>query len=105
RIWCLFFALNGSTALLLALAAPLAWWTLYNGLIAYLLIGALFATEWILRRRRFRTARSDLAWETAAVTHSNGRAVHSFRTRLPQDYVYFAGHFPDYPVLAGAVQL
>jgi uncharacterized membrane protein len=52
-IWCAFFVLNGGTALLLALAAPLAWWTLYNGLVAYALIGALLATEWLLRRRRF----------------------------------------------------
>jgi uncharacterized membrane protein len=52
-IWCAFFALNGSAALLLALVAPLAWWTLYNGLLAYGLIGALLATEWLLRRRRF----------------------------------------------------
>ncbi len=51
RIWCVFFVLNGGTALVLALAAPLSWWTVYNGLIAYVLMGVLFATEWILRRR------------------------------------------------------
>jgi len=28
-----------------------------------------------------------------------------FRTRLPEDYPYFEGHFRSYPVLAGAVQL
>jgi uncharacterized membrane protein len=52
-IWCAFFVLNGATALLLALVAPLAWWTLYNGLLAYALIGILLLTEWLLRRRRF----------------------------------------------------
>ena len=35
----------------LALWAPLAWWTLYNGLIAYLLMGLLFAAEWLVRQR------------------------------------------------------
>lgn len=53
RIWCLFFVLNGATALVLAFAAPLAWWALYNGGLAYALIGLLLATEWVLRRRRF----------------------------------------------------
>jgi uncharacterized membrane protein len=52
-IWCAFFVANASTALVLALAAPLAWWATYNGLIAYVLIGILFAVEWTLRRRRF----------------------------------------------------
>lgn len=52
-IWCLFFVGNGGTALLLALQQQLQWWAIYNGLIAYLLIGALLLTEWLLRRRRF----------------------------------------------------
>lgn len=52
-IWCVFFVANATTALVLALAAPLAWWATYNGLIAYVLIGILFAVEWTLRRRRF----------------------------------------------------
>jgi uncharacterized membrane protein len=55
-IWCGFFVLNGGIALTLALAAPLSWWAVYNGLIAYVLMGILFATEWLLRRRRFPDA-------------------------------------------------
>ena len=53
KIWCAFFVANGSIALLLALAGPLAWWTFYNGLLAYVLMGILFASEYLLRRRRF----------------------------------------------------
>lgn len=52
-IWSVFLAANAITALVLALAAPLAWWATYNGLIAYVLMGILFAVEWTLRRRRF----------------------------------------------------
>lgn len=52
-IWCLFFIANGSTALIFAAWGTLKWWALYNGLICYGLIGMLFATEWLLRRRRF----------------------------------------------------
>lgn len=53
RIWCGFFVANGSTALALALAAPMSWWAFYNGLLAYVLIGALLGLEWVLRHRRF----------------------------------------------------
>jgi uncharacterized membrane protein len=48
-VWCGFFVLNGSIALATALLASDATWALYNGLIAYLLMGALFAGEWLLR--------------------------------------------------------
>ncbi|MNE71751.1 hypothetical protein D3C80_1676500 [compost metagenome] len=51
KVWCLFFLGNGLTAAALALWAPLNWWALYNGLIAYLLMGALFAGEWWVRQR------------------------------------------------------
>lgn len=51
--WCAFFLANGSAAAVLALAAPLWWWTVYTGAIAYALMGAMFAAEWIQRRIRF----------------------------------------------------
>ncbi len=50
-VWCGFFVLNGSIALYTALFTELATWTLYNGLIAYLLMGALFAGEYLVRLR------------------------------------------------------
>ncbi len=52
--WCVFFALNGSIALWTAVAASWEVWTLYNGLIAYILMGLLFAGEYTLRRHRKR---------------------------------------------------
>ncbi len=48
--WCGFFLVNGTIAAWTAVAAPLAWWTLYNGLLSYLLIAALFGAELITRR-------------------------------------------------------
>jgi uncharacterized membrane protein len=55
QVWCVFFALNGAIALITALWASAAIWTLYNGLIAYLLMGLLFAGEyWVRRRFRLR---------------------------------------------------
>lgn len=52
--WVVFFALNGATAAALALAAPVSFWAAYNGGIAYGLMGAMFAGEYVLRQYRFR---------------------------------------------------
>lgn len=49
--WCVFFLLNGAAAAASALWLSTEGWALYNGFIAYLLIGAMFGGEWLLRRR------------------------------------------------------
>ncbi|CAG9180238.1 COG4648 family protein [Cupriavidus pampae] len=49
--WCVFFCCNGAVALGTALFADDATWALYNGAIAYVLIGTMFAAEWLVRRR------------------------------------------------------
>ncbi|MDR1994336.1 hypothetical protein [Azonexus sp.] len=49
QVWCVFFLCNGSIAAALGLWAPWSWWTLYNGIISYLLIGLLIAGEWLVR--------------------------------------------------------
>jgi uncharacterized membrane protein len=51
RVWCGFFILNGAIATYTAVFSSRAVWTLYNGLIAYVLMGVLFAGEWWVRRR------------------------------------------------------
>jgi uncharacterized membrane protein len=55
-VWCNFFFLNGSVAAYTALAASRETWVLYNGLVAYVLIGALLAGERIARPWLLRTA-------------------------------------------------
>jgi 3-hydroxymyristoyl/3-hydroxydecanoyl-(acyl carrier protein) dehydratase len=35
----------------------------------------------------------------------DGRAEHEFHLHVPEDYAYFDGHFPGYPILPGAAQL
>ncbi len=60
KVWCGFFVLNAGCAAVLALRAPLAWWTLYSGAIAYVLMGALGAAEYIYRKYRFREYGSGL---------------------------------------------
>jgi uncharacterized membrane protein len=49
KVWCVFFVINGSIALGTALWATEAQWSLYNGVIAYLLMGVLFAGEYLVR--------------------------------------------------------
>jgi uncharacterized membrane protein len=49
--WCGFFVANGTASAATAVWGSEAFWLLYNGLIAYLLIGAFFAAEWLLRQR------------------------------------------------------
>ncbi len=50
QVWCGFFIFNGSVALLTAVWATDAIWALYNGLLSYLLMGCLFAAEWLVRQ-------------------------------------------------------
>lgn len=47
--WSAFFVLNGLIALYTAIINDLNIWTLYNGLISYILIGIIFVAEYILR--------------------------------------------------------
>lgn len=58
QIWCVFLVANGAAAVWTALYASRDTWAWYNGCIAYLLMGILFAGEWLFRRRHLarRTA-------------------------------------------------
>ncbi|MDC7124183.1 MAG: hypothetical protein PQJ46_01355 [Spirochaetales bacterium] len=49
-IWCCFFVLNIFISLSTALWASDFVWTLYNGMISYILMGTLFVSEWIIRK-------------------------------------------------------
>lgn len=49
KLWCGLFIINGVAAWYTAHYTSLATWTLYNGLIAYLLIGLLLGGEWLYR--------------------------------------------------------
>jgi uncharacterized membrane protein len=51
QIWCGFFVLNGAIALITAMWASEAIWSLYTGIISYGLMGLLFGAEYLYRRR------------------------------------------------------
>ncbi|WP_170959111.1 hypothetical protein [Magnetospirillum sp. 15-1] len=50
-IWCLFLLGNAGLSLMTAALGDMGVWALYNGLIAYVLMGTLFAVEYAVRRR------------------------------------------------------
>ncbi|MBK8180218.1 MAG: hypothetical protein IPK67_15285 [Planctomycetes bacterium] len=54
RLWCGFFLLNAAAIAAFALWGTAAQWTAYTGLVSYLLVGLLFASEYVYRHYRFR---------------------------------------------------
>jgi uncharacterized membrane protein len=60
EVWCAFFAANGAVIGWLALRASLDAWAVYTGLVAYLLMGTLFAAETTYRAWRFRRYEGDV---------------------------------------------
>jgi len=54
--WCIFFVCNGGISAATAVWATEEVWLLYNGLIAYLLVGAMMALEWLIRQRVRRSS-------------------------------------------------
>ena len=52
-----FFIVNGSIALVTALWSSFEIWSLYNGFIAYLIMGLLLVGEYIVRMRTQKYAR------------------------------------------------
>ncbi|MCF8482369.1 MAG: hypothetical protein K9H25_18245 [Rhodospirillum sp.] len=61
KVWIGFFLVNASIAGWTVAFGSLEQWTLYNGILSYLLIGLLFFGEWPIRRiiRRRAAARGD----------------------------------------------
>lgn len=51
QVWCGFFVLNGGLAVATVWYGDLALWSLYNGLVSYLLMALLMAGEYLVRQR------------------------------------------------------
>jgi len=59
-MWCGFFLVNLTISALLALYGTLEAWTVYNGVLAYVLVGTLLAAERVYRYWRFRNYQGGL---------------------------------------------
>jgi uncharacterized membrane protein len=63
RIWGIYRLAPAAIGLVLARWAPLAVWTVYVGVVSYVLVGVLFAVEYVIRKIRFRDyGRNPLDW-------------------------------------------
>lgn len=51
QAWCVFFVVNGAICLGTALYSPEAVWSLYTGVVSYVLMGLMFGGEYLLRMR------------------------------------------------------
>ncbi len=51
KVWCVFFICNGAVSLATCLYGNLDIWTMYNGVISYLMIGLVMGIEWLVRQR------------------------------------------------------
>ncbi|MDR0736576.1 MAG: hypothetical protein LBF51_07075 [Zoogloeaceae bacterium] len=69
KAWCLFFIVNGAISLW-SIHAGEKTWAIYNGLVAYLLMGLMFVGEWLIRRHVRRRA------QNAARTAAPGETSH-----------------------------
>ena len=52
-VWCGFFIVNGGLATALAVWAPRTVWAVYTGGVSYLLVGLVFAVEYVVRKTRY----------------------------------------------------
>jgi uncharacterized membrane protein len=50
-VWFAFLLLNAAVSAITALSGDMVLWTAYNGFVSYVLMGLLFAGEWLVRRR------------------------------------------------------
>ncbi len=55
QVWCLFFIFNGGITAYFILTEQFYWWAMYSGVISYILMGLLFAIEWIIRQKVMKT--------------------------------------------------
>ena len=51
KVWCVFFVFNGTVSAMTAVWASAEIWALYNGFVAYMLMGLLFVGEYLIRMR------------------------------------------------------
>ncbi len=51
QVWCGFFVFNGAVAFATALWASEAVWSLYTGVVSYVLMAVLFGAEYLVRLR------------------------------------------------------
>jgi uncharacterized membrane protein len=49
-LWCVFFALNAVVSGIITIEGSMRTWTIYNGFLSYLIVGIIFAAEYLFRQ-------------------------------------------------------
>jgi uncharacterized membrane protein len=49
-LWCIFFTINAAVSAIIAVGGSMRAWTIYNGFLSYIIIGAIFASEYVFRQ-------------------------------------------------------
>ncbi len=123
-VWCGFFVMNAAISLALALRGNLGAWAVYTGAVSYVLIGMLFAGEYVYRHWRFRRylgAPGDavLEWlfpprrpsvtgnplDPQLLEERSGPGFIHLDLQVPADLSVWPGHFPEYFIVPGFLQL
>lgn len=73
RIWGIYLLVLAALGLALAYWAPLGVWTIYVGVVSYVLVGVLFAIEYVIRKIQFRDYnRNPMDWLLSKMFPSTG---------------------------------
>ena len=68
--WAGFFALMAAISLALALAGPLALWSLFSNIVNYVLVVVFFVLEYLYRRIRYRHHPHTAPWQLIRRLHN-----------------------------------
>jgi len=55
--WCIYFVVDGLISVITVYYAPIHWWYKYNALITYIIMGLIFAGEYIILKLKLRKYR------------------------------------------------
>jgi uncharacterized membrane protein len=105
-VWCVFFVMNGSIAAWTIFSGSDVLWSVYNGGISYILIGVLFAGEFIVRKRvqkNMPKSSFDKIDNVKLIEKTGNSACVEFS--IPGTSAYFDGHFPEFPILPAVAQI
>ncbi|MBK7948138.1 MAG: hypothetical protein IPK00_05240 [Deltaproteobacteria bacterium] len=117
-VWCGFFVLNGGVGFVLAWTRSLEAWAFYTGFLSYVLMGLLFAGEYVYRHARFRRYEGGPADrllsrvfpprqtpERVGLDARGGDRARTVLLEVPTGLACWRGHFPGQPMLPGVVQV
>jgi 3-hydroxymyristoyl/3-hydroxydecanoyl-(acyl carrier protein) dehydratase len=112
-VWLVFIFFNGSMAAWTIFSGSDAFWAVYNGGVSYILMGILFAGEFIVRKKVQKNMPKEKSeslntgfgsLERVRVIEKTENSV-VLEFSIPGDSPYYNGHFTDFPILPAVAQV